>query len=116
MLILNEEFLRSAYNMLCCVEPFNKWNLPDGEDVIFKVIKDASVYGWYLNDDGKHTIAVSESRCGHLMTVVATMAHEAIHLFQNTTCMETPGSFHNAAFKKLAQKVSALHGFDPKAF
>lgn len=116
MIIPTPEMCRAAYDLLIETEPFNKWNLPDGDDIVFRVVKDKSCYGWYRTEDDKDIIAISSEWCGLLGTLISTMAHEMIHLHQRHTCMDTPSSFHNQAFKKIALKVSGIHGFDPKAF
>jgi hypothetical protein len=116
VLILTPDILRACYDLLDCCPPFDKWNLPDGDDIEFRIIKDKACYGWYLFEDGKHVIAVSEAKCGYLTTVMATMAHEMVHLFQRHSCMESPSSIHNAAFRRLAAQVCRALSFDPKAF
>lgn len=115
MVKITEDLLRAVYEMLCLTAPFNRWNLPDGDDVVFKVIKDRRVYGWYVYENGIHKIAISESKNGHLNTITSTVAHELIHLHQKHSCMETAAE-HNAAFYKLAKKVCEIHGWDPALF
>lgn len=115
MVKITEDLLRAAYEVVCLTAPFHRWNLPDGEDVVFRVVKDRTCFGWYAFEGGKHVIAVSQSKNGHLDTILSTIAHEAIHLHQKVACMETSGS-HNAAFKKLAKTVCEVHGWDPALF
>lgn len=116
MITPTPDICRAAYDLLIETEPFKKWNLPDSDDITFKVLKDHHRYGYYVHEDGRHIIAISSEMCGLLCTIIATMAHEMIHLHARITCMETPNTIHNAAFKKMATKVAAIHGFDPKAF
>lgn len=113
---LTSEVLEACYEFLKVTGPFRDWNLPDGEDVKFVVDRHHSTAGWYLCDGGKHTIGISSKCVGHTVTLIQVMAHEMIHLFQRDSSMETKGAEHNAAFKKLAHKVCAVHGFDPKMF
>ena len=96
-------------------KPFCDWNLPDSEDVAFKVIRSARVFGWYAVIKGRHTIAVSQRTIGYTNTLCVTMAHEMIHLHQRLAGMENPAQ-HNKAFYKIAAEVCAIHGFDPNAF
>jgi hypothetical protein len=113
---ITADLLRATYDMLNCCAPFDKFNLPDGEDVTFRVIKDKTLYGWYQQDGDQHVIAVSSAKCGHLFTVVMTMAHEMVHLIQRESGMDVKRSFHGPAFQKLATKVCDHLGFDPKMF
>lgn len=110
---LNPEILRCAYQFLVETSPFRTWNLPDGEDVTFKVVNDPSLYGWHEKKRGKHTIAISHRVVGHTHTLMGAMAHELIHLHQSNSGMPLS---HGEAFQKLSAAVSKVHGFDPKAF
>ena len=117
MIKLTEDLLRSMYDMLTHTEPFNKWNLPDSEDVNFKVMSHKTAYGYYVFEDDGHTIMLSRDWNGLLGTAINTMAHEMIHMHQRHSCVKSSNkSVHDAAFKKLAAEVCAIHGFDPKAF
>lgn len=113
---LDPETLEAAYEYLRTTPPFNRWNLPDGEDVSFKVVRDPALRGWYDVRGGKHTIAISSRCIGHSVNLIATMAHEMIHLHQRDVKIETSGTQHNAAFNALADRVCRHHGFDPKLF
>jgi hypothetical protein len=113
---LTREMLEQAYEYLCVTPPFNKWNLPHGEDIAFRVVRSRDMLGWYSRlRGGQHIIALSTNCIGRTDSLMATMAHEMIHLHQAAVGMETP-SHHNTAFKKLAARVCAIHGFDPKLF
>ena len=112
---LNPEILEQAYEYVRATPPFCKWNLPDGEDVVFRVVWDPTRRGWYNKIKGRHVIAVSSRCTGHTSSLIETMAHEMIHLHQESAGMEN-GAQHNAAFLKLAAQVCKVHGFDPKLF
>lgn len=117
-LLLTKEVLAAAYDFLSLTEPFRKWNLPDSEDVMFKVTKAKSHFAQYVWD-GSHCIEVSSACVGHTSTLMETMAHELIHLHLRLTGMESRSdnpNVHNAAFRKLAALVCGCHGFDPKGF
>ena len=113
---LNRDMLAAAYDYLVQTPPFNRWNMPDSEDVTFRVIRDPHVRGWYLlGHDGKHTIAISSKCIGRTESLMETLAHEMIHLHQGDVRMET-GAEHNRAFWKLAECVCKVHGFDERLF
>jgi hypothetical protein len=106
---LTPEMLRAAYDYLRVSAPYDAWNLPDGDEVVFRVGRSHDTRGWYKLEKGRHVITVSARCIGRTDSLMAVMAHEMVHL-------ETPGAQHNAAFNKLAAKVCRLHGFDPKLF
>lgn len=117
--MLTKDTIAAAYDLLAITPPFNKWNLPDSDDVQFKVARDPHSYGW-CNAWGRgkrreYLIAISSRKVEHLSSLLSTMAHEIIHLHLYMTGQDTNGE-HNAAFSALAKKVCRLHGFDSKAF
>lgn len=116
---LTPEVLAAAYDYLASTSPFNRWNLPDSEDVKFRVIRSRKVFAQYVWEDGSHTIEVSSATIGHTLTLLETMAHELVHVHLRQTGMESrsgDANTHNMAFRKLAAQVCATHGFDLKAF
>jgi hypothetical protein len=113
---LTVEMLALSYDYLCATPPFSKWNLPPAEDVKFVIIKDRQTAGWHKMDGGKHIIGISRGAIGRTHSLMEVMAHEMIHAHQRETNMETKGSDHNAAFRKLAARVCRIHGFDPQLF
>ena len=119
-LTLTPNMLAAAYDYLCETEPFSKWNLPDSEDVVFKVSKKQKEFGcYYLNADSKHTIEASCRSISHTETLMKLMSHEMIHLYLEKMGWEsksTDANTHNAAFRRFAAQVCRFHGFDQKAF
>jgi hypothetical protein len=111
-LVINKATLIAAYDLLRTTSPFLSWKLPNAETIDFAVIRDRTNYG---DCDGE-TIRVSSGRHGHLSTLLATVAHEMIHLHQMRCRLETPNTEHNADFRRRAARVCRLHGFDPKVF
>lgn len=112
---LNPQILENIYSMLWCCEPFTKWNLPLPEEVSFVVDYDPATMGTYTYDDGEdheHIITISAARCGHLDTVIRTMAHEMIHMSRSGTITDA-WLRHDATFRRRAHKISASLGFDP---
>jgi hypothetical protein len=112
---LNHYVLAAAYDYLAATEPFCRWNLPEGEDVAFKVIRDRQRCGSYQRVGDTHTISISAAAIGHTTSLMQIMAHEMIHLHEEAAGMVTPAE-HSAAFRKLAAVVCRFHGFDPKMF
>lgn len=114
---LTVETLRAAYDYMVTTPPFDKWNLPDSEDIVFKVAKDPHNYAWHDKKRGKrHVVAVSRARVGHTMTLMESMAHEIIHVHEaNVKGLPRSGG-HSKAFWKWAAQVCRAHGFDLKRF
>lgn len=113
---LTPEMLETCYEFLKACPPFKSWGLPDSEDVKFQVVRDPNTAGWHKMVGDKHIIGISTGAIGRTFSLVEVMAHEMIHAHQRETNMETKGSEHNAAFKKLAERVCRYHGFDPLLF
>lgn len=116
---LTAEMLAAAYDYLRVTPPFNRWNLPESEDVKFSVSKSARDYAAYRWDGKQHTICLSAKAIGFTNTLHLYLAHEMVHMHLEERGWEsrTGGpDTHNAAFRKLAARVCAAHGFDPKAF
>jgi len=114
------EMIAAAYEYFRTTPPYSRWNLPDSEDVIFKVVKDPHLEAWH-NAKGrgksrKQIVAVSEASVGHTISLMGAVAYEMLHLHQDITKQSTPGTEHNAAFKKDAAKICRVHGFDEKRF
>lgn len=112
---LTPDTLKAAYDYLATTPPFSKWNMPDSDDVRFRVTRHKDRFGHYCRVGGKHEIVVSTHLVGRTDGLMQTMAHEMVHLHQAEACMETPAQ-HNAAFRRLASAVCRFHGFDEKVF
>lgn len=118
---LSPETLAAAYEYLCTTPPFASWNLPDSDDITFRVVKSRKMFAQYVwePDTERHTIEVSSGTVGHTATLMTTMAHELIHLHLRLTGMESRSSnpnVHNMPFRKLAAQACKTHGWDLKAF
>lgn len=116
---LSADTLAAAYEYLKSTPPFFRWNLPEAEDVRFRVSRRSTEFGRYQKVDGRHTIAMSARSIGQTTTLFKYLAHEMLHLHLEATGMEAKGggmNTHNAAFRKFASEVCRVHGFDPKAF
>lgn len=113
---LHLTLLAQTYDRLRSTPPFDRWNLPEPEDVLFKVGHTPLLRGEYSRTtDGRHVIMISDATIGSLHWLDMTMAHEMIHLYQGNVGMETAAS-HNKAFQKLADRVSSIHTWDRKIF
>ena len=111
---LTPEVLRGAYTYLTETEPFCKWNLPDPEEMFFKVDRHQSRYGCAVGDEkGHHMICVSSVFVGQTLSLMETVAHEMVHIHQAQAKMTMD---HGLAFRKFAAHVCKVHGFDPKLF
>ena len=112
---LNPIILKEIYEMLFICEPFTRWKLPFADEVKFELVADDTIMGSYLYDDGgdyAHTISISSSRCGHLDTVIRTMAHERIHASRHDTVTDA-WLKHDATFRRRAHTIAKELGFDP---
>jgi len=112
---LNVEMLALAYDYLCCLPPFSKWNMPPSEDVKFIVIRAPDRYAHYQMVDGVHSIAVSTKFVGRHENLLSTMSHEMIHLHMKAARMSARNP-HGKAFQKLADEVCKIHDFDRLTF
>jgi hypothetical protein len=110
---LTPEKLAAAYDFLRTTEPFRSWKLPEGEEVGFHVLKTRGHSADYSFENGVHLIRISDGRNGHTASLLATMAHEMIHLRQQLT---GDRGHHSARFRKMAARVCRAHGFDIKTF
>ena len=115
-LTLTPEILRATYALLDSTPPFSGWNLPDADDVVFKVVRDPNLCAWYQMQKGRHVIAVSSAKIGRTFALVEAMAHEMIHVHEEHNRFCRPRVQHGTAFNRLAERVCKIHGFDPKLF
>lgn len=115
---LTPETLSAAYEYLRTTPPFNRWNMPESEDVRFRISKRQTEFGRYHREGTVHCISMSHKSVGHTCTLMFYMAHEMVHLHLEAMGIESGGglSVHNAAFRAWAAQVCKVHGFDLKAF
>jgi len=117
MLKITPTLCEATYEMLRCTEPFSKWNLPEGEDVRFKVTRHPHRMGTHRRLKGKHEIEISSACVGQLPTLTETMAHEMCHMHEENTPGLCSRAAHGRVFKALAARVCKVHTcFDPKRF
>ena len=107
--------LAHAYDYLCCMKPFDKWNLPPSEDIKFRIIRKKDRYAHYRMEGGQHYIEVSSLAVGRHEMLISTLAHEMIHLHQEMMGI-LGNNPHDVAFHKLADRVCKIHEFDRLTF
>ena len=103
MKLVTPQTVQAIYEMLICLPPYNKWNLPPSKQVEFQVHKDPTCLGEYEPDP--HVIRISEAKNGHLDTVIKTVAHEIIHMrlhLKNSKSWDK----HGKSFTDLSHKVA----------
>lgn len=110
---LTPDMLAAAYDFLRATEPFRRWRLPESDELGFHVVRDAALSADFGVREGMPYIRVSEANNGHTITLLATLGHEMIHLRQHLT---GDREHHGPRFKRIAARVCAVHGFDPKTF
>lgn len=116
-LALTAERLAAVYSMLRAYPPFSRWSLPPAESVKFRVMKTDKWHAdWDIDKRERHHIRVSGKTHGHISSLIASMAHEMIHVRQRVAGTETHGVEHNREFKRLGLQVCRAFGFDPGQF
>jgi hypothetical protein len=113
-MVLSPKILKNVYLMLLACKPFNDYkSMPPADNIRFVVNSDPDTMGTYLYDEDEapsHVITISKERCGHLNTVIQTMAHEMIHLKRHKT---KAWDQHDDKFRKYAKDIADELGFDP---
>lgn len=117
-LALTPERLAATYECLRTFPPFCNWKLPECTEVKFRVTRHKDREGHYTRYLGtqEHFIEVSERNVGFFSSLAKVVGHEMIHLKQAVAKTETAGTEHNAEFRRLARRVCASFGWDPKTF
>ena len=117
---MTPEILEAAYEYLRLTPPFRGWNLPHADQVMFRVLGAKDRFGHFRGRHrradlhGASEIAISASLVRSTGVLLATMAHEMIHLHQDEN--GTARGHHNPKFHALARKVCRAHGFDVESF
>lgn len=106
---LTPEVLAGAYSFLRTTKPFVRWNLPPAHDMTFKITKSLTDAGYCKGRE----IGISSKCSGHTHSMLATMAHEMIHLHLDEKGVK---AHHGADFKRCAKQVAKAHGFDYARF
>jgi hypothetical protein len=118
---LTPDMLERAYEYLRASPPFRSWELPHADQVSFRVMGARDRLGHFRGrhrrargEDGFSEIAISAKHVSSTNLLLATMAHEMIHLYQDET--GTARGHHNPGFLRLAKRVCNFHGFDFENF
>jgi hypothetical protein len=108
--------LFAAYEFMRIMPPFSSYKIPPANEVEFHIVNDHRLHGWHKkNENGLHVFAISRNSIGHTASLMLYVAHEMIHLVQAERGTNTRAA-HNAEFRKIAEKVCDMHGFDFRVF
>jgi hypothetical protein len=111
---LTPEMLRAAYEYLRTTPPFRRWKLPPADEVEFHVTRHKDRTGDCETSAGHEPlIRVSATLVGWTASLLATMAHEMIHVHLDRKKVRAA---HGWEFRRAAAQVCRHHGFDPKLF
>lgn len=110
---LHPDLIAAGYDFLRQSQPFKGWRLPESDEVGFGIVEDPTIFADFCLMNGEPLIRVSGMN-GHTNTLLATIAHEMIHLYQHIHKLDKGD--HNADFWNRAKRICAIHGFDPKTF
>lgn len=111
---LHPDLIAAGYDFLRQSTPFKGWRLPEADEIGFGIVEDPTVFADFCLMNGEPLIRVSGMN-GHTNTLLATIAHEMIHLYQHLNKLDK-GDDHNADFWKRAKRVCNVHGWDYKTF
>ena len=114
--ILTTDQLKASYDLLCTTPPFRNWNLPDSDDVVFRLNRSKTTSAYQIFDGSRHTIGVSTACISTLDLLNRYMAHEMVHVHEANVRQGRNDVGHSAAWKKWAAQVCRIHGYDPMAF
>ena len=116
---LTPEMLEASYDLIKTMPPYWTWKLPDSDEVKFVVCGDPTIFGKCDWVNGEFTISISDKNVGFAVTLLSTMAHEMLHLYEMNAGLHsknaTPKS-HSQRFRRLSKQVCKWLGFDPKSF
>jgi SprT-like family protein len=114
--VLTSDLLRATYNMVAEMPPFVGWNLPDGDDVEFQIVKDKGTRGWHRYSATKHSIGISRVCVQRYDTLILTMMHEMVHAHEGNIKLDRKDVDHSSAFNRWAAQVCRIHKLDPGIF
>ena len=97
--------------------PFSRWKLPTPERLSFGVNSARKEFGHYEWDGKKfRRIEISRHNVKSLHALCIVMAHEMIHVWQETAGTYNDRAQHNRAFHRAAKHVCRVLGFSSKGF
>lgn len=115
MLQLTPEMLEAVYELLRTTPPFRGWKLPHSDEIEFRVTHDLDLRGW-CQCTRPPRIGISNRVNGHVETLIRSMAHEMVHLYEGLNLIARDDVEHSTKWKSLAKQVCRHHGFDEKLF
>lgn len=108
--------LYACYEFMRIMPPFSSYKMPAANEIEFQIVNDHRLHGWHKRTENSgHVLAISRNCIGHTSSLLFYVAHEMIHLLQTERGTHTR-SAHNAEFRKIAEKVCDIHGFDFRTF
>lgn len=110
---LTPDILAATYDWLRALPPFRRWGLPPSDEVEFHVTSARKTFADCLVRDGRVRIRVSSANMAHTTTLVRVMAHEMCHVRADLQGEKTT---HGRLWRRAADQVCRLHGYDPKEF
>jgi hypothetical protein len=110
---LTPEVLAGFYDALRLADPFRAWKLPPARECRFRVVRDKSMFADFGMESDVPVYRISAAKNGHLITVIASLGHEMLHHVQE---IRGDREIHGPRFQKMAARVCAALGFDPKTF
>lgn len=115
---LTPAMLVASYELLRVTPPFRGWKLPHSDDVEFCIISTVGVRGTFhlTKKTKKKVISISRGCVSRLPTLISTMAHEMVHLHEDTAHRARGDVMHGARFKRLAARVCYFHGWEETMF
>lgn len=112
-IILTPLVLERTYELLVWTHPFVIGNLPDSEDVVFKVTRSHDLRGTYHRDTkDRHIIEISSCCNRTLDALIRTMAHEMCHLMAGAVFGDRRDVMHS----KIVDATCKRHGWDIAMF
>lgn len=103
------------YELLRATPPFNRWKLPDHDDISFAINRTHGNRGEFYVKDNVPTIGIHDLHHETLDELMRTVAHEMCHLREWRTG-QRQDVHHGAYFKRSAKAVCKAHQFDKGAF
>ena len=107
--------LEAAYELLRTSPPFNRWKLPEADEVAFHVTGHRDRRGDHCVQGSEHIIRISAPLHSTLRHVLETVAHEMCHMRQFVTAPQDQ-ALHGWRFKVYAKAVCRIHRFDLSEF
>jgi hypothetical protein len=107
--------VEGMYQLLKASPPFNRWKLPDHEDIGFALNRTQGNRGEFYVKDGIPYLGINDTSHETLDELMRTVAHEMCHLREFLTGQRAD-VHHGAYFKRSAASVCKAHQFDKGAF